>query len=223
MNVLIGCERSGVIRRAFRERGHNAYSCDLEPADDGSEFHLQGDVTYAIDPNNNGFYFRRLKGHTIWDLAIFHPPCTFLALCQAWRRKPSKAQCKEFNLDRNDITWRLQEREKAVEFAKTLWESKIERICLEQPKSILTTRMAPKSQTIHPWQFGHPEQKTTWLWLKNLEPLIPTRIVYDEMMLLPKNERERVFHMSPGDDRSDERSVTYEGVARAMADQWGGS
>lgn len=176
------------------------------PAADGSEFHFQCDIFEVID-----------RG---WDAAIFHPPCKFLALCQAWRRKPSKADALEFGLGPNDVTWRLEQREKAVAFATRLWESNIPRICVENPKSILSTRMAPKSQTIHPWQFGHPEQKETWLWLKNLSPLVPTKNVYEEMMNLPKCEREKVFYASPKGSRSKDRSVTYEGVARAMAEQW---
>lgn len=207
LNVLVGCEESGTVREKFRKLGHNAWSCDLLPT------RIQG-------PHHQCDIFEAIKIQK-WDMAIFHPPCKFLALCQAWRRKPSKADALEFGIDPDDVEWRLQQREKAVEFATKLWNCGIPKICIEQPKSILSTRMAPKSQTIHPWQFGHMEQKETWLWLKNLSPLKPTNIVYDEMMKLSKKERERVFYSSPGEHRSRERSKTYEGIARAMAEQWG--
>lgn len=207
MRILIGCEESGTVRRAFRERGHDSWSCDLLPARDGDPHHFQCNVLALLDEE--------------WDMAIFHPPCKFLALCQAWRRKPSREDALKHGLDFDNTTWRLEQRDKAVEFATKLWNCKIPKIVIEQPKSILTTRMAPKSRTIHPWQFGHMEQKETWLWLKNVPPLKPTKIVYDEMMALPKAERERVFYSSPGEHRSRDRSKTYEGIARAMAEQWG--
>jgi len=210
LRVLIGCEESGVVRRAFRALGHDAYSCDLLPPRDGSLHHIMGDVHKVLG--------RTYKGY--WDLAIFHPPCKFLALCQAWRKNPSRADAAIHNLDPFDTTWRLQQRAKAVKFATDLWTSDIKHIALEQPKSMLSTLMAPKSQTIHPWQFGHPELKETWLWLKNLPALIPTDDVYDEMMALPKNKRERCFYSSPGANRSRDRSETYEGIANAMASQW---
>ncbi len=208
LRVLIGCEESGTVRRAFRSLGHDAISCDLLPARDGSLYHSQTDVLKLI------------MRSPYWDLAIFHPPCKFVALCQAWRRKPSKADAKLYGLDPNDTTWRLEQRRLAVAFATDLWTSDVKHIALEQPKSMLSTLMAPKSQTIHPWQFGHPEQKETWLWLKNLPKLVPTNDVYEQMMRLPKKDRERVFYSSPGDNRSRDRSATYEGIAEAMAEQW---
>lgn len=207
MKVLIGCEESGVVRDAFRELGHDAYSCDLLPSSNPTH-HIQGDVFEAI---------KLMR----WDLGIFHPPCKFLALCQAWRRKPSKADAALYGLDPNDTTWRLEQRAKAAEFATRLWNCGLPRICIEQPKSMLSTLMAPKSQTIHPWQFGHKEQKETWLWLKNLPPLEPTDDVYRAMMELPKRERQRIFYTSPGANRSQDRSTTYSGIGKAMAAQWG--
>ena len=199
MKWLIACEESGVVRRAFRELGHDAWSCDLLPASDGSKYHIQGDALKAA-------YDTRMK----WDAMLGHPPCTYLALCQIWRRL--KPGCE----------WRDRAAKIGVEFAKLLWEAPIERIAIENPKSILSTQMAPKSQTIHPWQFGHMEQKETWLWLKKLPKLSPTDDVYGAMMLIPRNQRERVHFASPGASRSKDRSVTYEGIARAMAEQWGG-
>jgi len=111
--------------------------------------HVTGDVLEIL----NGMFGEH------WDLAIFHPPCKFVALCQAWRRNPSKADAKLYGLDPNDTTWRLEQRSEAVKFATKLWTCDIRHIALEQPKSMLSTLMAPKSQTIHPFQFGHLEQK----------------------------------------------------------------
>jgi len=205
---LIGCEESGTVRRAFRDLHHDAWSCDLLPARDGSAHHWQEDI------------LKLLERDPLWDLVLFHPQCKFLGLCQAWRRHPSASDCDLYGLESSNTTWRLEQREKAVEFATRLWNAPIKHIALENPKSILSTRMAKKSQTIHPWQFGHPEQKETWLWLKNLPPLRPTDNVYDKMMKLPKKDRERVFYASPGENRSRDRSRTYEGIAKAMATQW---
>lgn len=195
MRVLIGCERSGVVREAFRRLGHDAWSCDLVPADDGSEFHLQCDVLSVIEDG--------------WDLGIFHPECTYLALCQSWRcnRSPERAA----------------KRAAAVEFARKLWECRIPRIAMENPKSQLSTMLAPKSQTIHPWQFGHEEFKETWLWLKNLPQLKPTDELIPPGRNHPDREKwERVWRMPPSADRKAMRSRTYQGIADAMAAQWGG-
>lgn len=187
MRVLVACEFSGRVRDAFLARGHDAWSCDLLPTDSPGP-HIQGD---AIDAAYKGG----------WDLMIGHPPCTYIALCQIWRKY--KPGCE----------WRAKEEDKAIEFFKRLWEAPIERICLENPMSIASTRVAQKSQTIHPWQFGHGERKQTWLWLKNLPPLRPTNIV--------DGREERIHRMPPGKDRSKKRSLTYQGIADAMAEQWG--
>lgn len=198
MNVLIGCEESGVVRRAFRALGHDAWSCDIQSSADDSTFHIQGDVFDAINSRR-------------WDLGIFHPPCTFLALCQIWRIHPSKEDCEKYGLAIDDETWRLEQRALALEFFRRLWESDIPRICIEQPKSI-AVRIAPKTQTIHPQWFGHGEKKETWLWLKNLPPLWPTKTAFEA--------EERVWRMPPGPNRKRDRSRTYQGVADAMAAQW---
>lgn len=187
MRVLVACEESGVVRRAFRSRGHDAWSCDILPSRDGSEHHFQCDVLTILDRD--------------WDLMIGHPECTYIALCQIWRKyKPGQE-------------WRREKEEQGIEFFRKLWEAPIYRICLENPMSVASSRVAKKSQTIHPWQFGHGEKKETWLWLKNLPPLRPTNIVDGRVP--------RVHHMSPGKNRSRDRSVTYQGIADAMADQWG--
>lgn len=138
-----------------------------------------------------------------WDLMIAHPPCTHLAVSgAAWFHKKQAEQAA------------------ALDFVRLLMNAPIPRICVENPISIISTRIMPPSQVVHPWMFGHPEQKSTCLWLKSLPILQTTNDVYDEMMLLPKKDRERMHYMSPGPNRWKERSKTYSGIAKAMASQW---
>lgn len=191
MRVLVACEYSGVVREAFRRRGHDAWSCDLLPADDGSEFHIHGDVRPHLTDG--------------WDLMIAHPPCTHLAVSgAAWFKD------------------KALEQEASLDFVSRLMCAPIHRIAVENPVSVISTRIRKPDQTIQPYQFGHMEQKRTCLWLKNLPPLAPTNDVYDEMMLLPKKDRERLHYLSPGPDRWKLRSTTFTGIAEAMATQWGG-
>jgi hypothetical protein len=185
MNVLIACEFSGVVRRAFRARGHNAWSCDILAAEDDSYYHIQGDVHHAM---------RRLGG---WDLMIAHPPCTHLAVSGArWFKD------------------KIPEQEEALQFVRDLLAAPIPKIALENPISIISSRIRKPDQIIQPWQFGHGEVKATCLWLKNLPKLLPTNIVEGRVP--------RVHFASPGPDRWKERSRTLTGIAEAMADQWGG-
>ena len=183
MNVLVGCEFSGAVRNAFLKRGHMAYSCDLIPSDDNSPWHIQADVRDVIHA-------------TRWDLAIFHPPCTHLAVSGARWFKDKK-----------------QEQADALEFVRLLLNAPIPRIALENPVSIISTRIRPPDQIIQPWMFGHGETKATCLWLKNLPKLQPTTIV--------DGREARVHKMPPSPTRWKERSRTYQGIAEAMADQWG--
>lgn len=185
MRVLIACEFSGVVREAFRRRGHDAWSCDLLPAEDGSEFHLQGNVFDFISP---GFE---------WALMIAHPPCTHLAVSGARWFKEKKLEQAE-----------------AIDFVFFLARVGIERIAIENPVGVMSTRWRKPDQIIQPWQFGHGETKATCLWLKNLTKLVPTKIVEGRVA--------RVHHASPGPDRWKERSRTLTGIADAMAEQWGG-
>ena len=184
MNVLVGCEYSGRVRQAFRDRGHDAWSCDLLPSEDDSPFHIQGDVLALL---GNG-----------WDLAIFHPPCTHLAVSGA-RHFPEKI-----------ADGRQQE---ALEFVRILLDAPIPRIALENPVSIISSRIRKPDQVIQPYMFGHGETKATCLWLKNLPKLVPTQIV--------SGREPRIHKMAPGPDRWKERSRTYPGIAQAMAMQWG--
>lgn len=180
MRVLVACEFSGVVRRAFRARGHEAWSCDILPAEDDGE-HIQDDV---LD---------RLEG---WDLIIAHPPCTELCVSGArwWKTKgPEKLMAAE------DFFMRFVER--------------TTKVCIENPIGRMSTIYRKPDQIIQPWQFGHGEIKATCLWLEGLPLLKPTAIV--------EGRKPVIHHMSPGPNRGKERSRTYEGIAAAMAEQWG--
>jgi len=139
-----------------------------------------------------------------WDLMIAHPPCTHLASSGArW------------------FAGKKVEQEQAIEFVKALWNAPIPRIAIENPIGVLSSKFRKPDQIIQPFMFGHPETKATCLWLKNLPKLVPTKNVKEEMMALPKKERNRIHYMSPGPERGMLRSVTYSGIARAFASQWG--
>lgn len=187
MKVLIGCEFSGVVREAFRARGHDAWSNDLVPAADDSPYHIHGDVFFAAT------YYD-------WDLAIFHPPCTHLASSGARWFKDKK-----------------EEQGQAVEFVLRLTNLPIPRIAIENPIGVLSTLFRKPDQIIQPWQFGHGETKATCLWLKGLPRLSPTAIV--------EGREPRIHYESPGIKdgltRGQRRSITYQGIADAMAQQWG--
>jgi len=184
MRVLAGCEFSGVVREAFRNLGHDAWSCDLLPAEDGSPFHIQGSVLDVLDQG--------------WDLALFFPPCTHLAVSGA-RWFPAKVADGS--------------QEAALEFVRKLLAAPIPHIALENPVSIISSRIRKPSQTIQPWMFGHPEVKRTCLWLKDLPLLTATDVV--------EGREARVHRMPPSPERWKERSKTYQGIADAMAQQWG--
>lgn len=185
VKVLIGCEFSGVVRQAFRDRGHDAWSCDLLPAEDGSQFHIQDDVRDVLDAG--------------WSLAIFHPPCTHLAVSGA----------RHFAAKRESGV-----QQEALKFVRALMAAPIPRICIENPVSIISSQIRKPDQIIQPWQFGHGETKATCLWLKGLPTLRPTHIV--------EGREPRIHHMPPSKDRWRERSRTYAGIADAFASQWGG-
>lgn len=196
MKVLIACEFSGRVRQAFRKLGHDAWSCDLLPADDGSEYHLQCDVKEVL---GNG-----------WDLMIARPPCTYLTNSGVmWlHRQPGR--------------WQLMQ--DGAAFFKTLLNAPIPLIAVENPimhKYAVEIIGRRQDQVIQPWMFGHMERKGTGLWLKGLPPLQPTHIVKDEMLKLPKNIQQRLHYLPPSKDRWKLRSTTYQGIADAMADQWG--
>jgi len=183
VRVLVACEYSGRVRQAFRDRGHDAWSCDLyEPAEDGSPWHRTGDAG-------------RIAYEGGWDLMIAHPPCTHLAVSGSrWFKDKADEQAE------------------ALDFVRLLMAAPIERIAIENPVSVISSKIRKPDQIIQPWQFGHGETKATCLWLKNLPKLTPTNIV--------EGREARVHRMPPGPDRWKERSRTYQGIADAMAEQW---
>lgn len=185
MRVLVACEYSGRVREAFRKLGHDAWSCDLLPAEDGSEHHIQGDVIPVLDDG--------------WDLLIAHPPCTHLAVSGA----------RHFARKRE-----TGEQQEAIDFFMRFANAPIERVAIENPVCIMSSHWRKPDQIIQPWQFGHGETKATCLWLKGLPKLEPTKVV--------EGREARIHRMPPSKDRWKERSRTYQGIADAMALQWGG-
>jgi len=196
MNVVVACEYSGKVRDAFIARGHKATSVDLLPTDAPGP-HYQGDI----------FDYLRGCGHV--DLLVGFPPCTYLS--------------------NSGVRWlysdptRWQRLIEGATFFRDLLNADAPRVAIENPiqhkwaRQIIGSR---QTQVIQPWQFGHPEQKATGLWLKGLSPLVPTDDVRALMATLPIQEQQRIHYASPGVDRWKLRSTTYAGIADAMADQW---
>lgn len=206
MRVLVGCEFSGVVREAFRRRGHDAMSCDLLPSEDNSEHHYQGDIKDILD----GAYFNYDDpddGLKLWDLAIFHPPCTWL--CQAMRTNAARK-------DRPNITPIFEdERQKAYDFVMELYNAPIEKIAVENPIGYLNQVWRKPDQIVRPWMFGHEYKKDVCLWLKNLPKLEPTNVVEGPYKKLDFWSNKR----NPGGYSL--KSKTFQGIGDAMADQWG--
>ena len=194
-SVLVACEFSGVVRDAFARCGHDAWSCDLLPAETPGQ-HIQGDVRDILEDG--------------WDLMIAHPPCTHLSRAGArWWKRPE----------------RQQPMRGAVDFVFALRDAPIHHICIENPIGRLNKEWRYPDQTIQPWQFGHPYSKATCLWLKNLPPLTPTKVVSEYEALLPSNVgrgRRKGQRSQPGAvHNAKDASRTFLGIATAMAEQWG--
>lgn len=199
MRVLVACEYSGTVRDAFLDRGHYAMSCDLLPCESqASGDHYQGNVLDILDHD--------------WDLMIAHPPCTYL--CSSglhWNNKrPGRAA---LTLE-------------ALDFVRVLLAAPIPRIALENPIGCISTKIRPYDQTVQPYQYGHDASKTTCLWLKNLPPLRPTGFVEPRMVNGKRRWANQCDNggqdkLPPSADRWKIRSLTYQGIADAMADQWG--
>lgn len=187
MRVLIACEFSGIVREAFRNKGHDTWSCDILPSLDNSRFHFQEDVIEVLK------FYKKLEKP--FDLIIAHPPCTYLAVSG-----------NRHYADRPDLYM------PAMEFAKGFFDY-TEKVCVENPVGRLSSLWRKPDQYIQPWMFGHGETKKTGLWLKNLPKLEPTNIV--------EGREQRVWKMGPSKDRGLLRSITYQGIADAMAEQWG--
>jgi hypothetical protein len=184
MKVLVACEYSGIVREAFNALGHDAMSCDLLETEQPGN-HYQGDIRDVIGED--------------WDLLIAHPPCTDLAVSGNAHMAAKLADGRT---------------QAGIDFVRYLMlQPHIPRIAVENPVSVIASRIRPSDQTIQPWEFGHGEVKSTCFWLKNLPLLRPTNIV--------SGRETRVWSMGPSDDRWKERSRTFPGIAAAMAEQWG--
>lgn len=188
MKVIVACEFSQTVAKAFRERGHEAYSCDVLPTEGNAEWHIQDDVLSHVDDG--------------WDMMIAHPPCTYLS--------------------NSGVSWlyrkagRWEQMRDGAAFFKALLDASIPRIAVENPimhKHAVDIIGRRQDQVIHPWQFGHGETKATCLWLKNLSRLEPTNVV--------DGREHRLHRLPPSANRWRERSRTYQGIADAMAEQWG--
>ena len=198
MKILIACEQSGVVRRAFRDKGHDAWSCDLLSTPGGSPYHIKGDVLNVL---NDG-----------WDMMIAHPPCDHLAVSGALHFHKKQKEQKE-----------------ALEFVQKLLDAPIPRICLENPISIISSHIRKPDQIIQPYDFGEDASKATCLWLKNLPLLVrteyvPPRIVEKDGKTYKRwgNQTDSgQNNLGPSKDRSKIRAVTYKGIAKAFAEQWG--
>ena len=214
LRILIACECSGAVREAFRRRGHDAYSCDLKPAEDGSPFHIIGDCFEAARrgcPTDG----------KAWDLIIWHPPCTDIAVSGALH----------FEAKRRD-----GRQQKAIAFFMDCVNFPVERSVVENPVSIMSSIYREPDQIIQPWQFGEDASKATCLWLRGVRPLLATHRD-DDFFLRPVDAGRRTpdgrrrfanqtdsgqNKLSPGPQRATERARTYPGIAEAMAEQWGG-
>lgn len=196
MRVLVACEFSGVVREAFRAKGHEAWSCDILPAEDDSNFHYVHDVSDIL-------YWT--KG---WDLIIAHPPCTYLAVAG-----------NRHYANRPDLYI------PAARFAESFFDF-APRVCVENPRGRLSTLFRKPDQAIQPYQFGDPVKKTTYLWLKGLDPLVPTNEVeLEDDVVFPSGKRMNRWYyetsLLPQKERAHARSRTFQGIANAMAEQWG--
>ena len=181
LHILVACEMSGAVWKAFTELGHDCWSCDLMQSEQSTK-HYQGDVRDLLCDH--------------WDMMIAFPPCTHLAV--------------------SGSRWfgnKVVEQAEALDFVRLLWNAPIERIAIENPVGVISTHIHAAHQVVQPWQFGHGETKATCFWLKNLPKLKPTNIV--------DGREQRIWRLPPSPTRAIERSRTFEGIATAMAQQWG--
>ena len=210
MKVLVGCEESQAVCIAFREQGHEAYSCDLQPCSGGHpEWHIQEDIFVVL--NSFRFYTQDAREHFVneWDMLICFPTCTYLTIsANKWYkdqppRKSGTLVGKERRIARED----------AIDFTLSLFNCSIKRVAMENPIGVLSSVFRKPDQVLQPWMFGHGETKATCLWLKNLPLLKPTNVV--------SGREQRVHKLPKTKDRAMLRSKTYSGIATAMAKQWG--
>ena len=223
MTVLVACEESQAVCKAFRENGHEAYSCDIIPCSGGHpEWHIMWDATALVNGNCT-FLTCDGKLHQIsgkWDLLIAHPPCTYLTVTgNRW-----------FNVERygKKAIKRIKDREEAVNFFMEFINADCDRIAVENPVGCMSTRYRKPNQIIHPYMFGDSARKATCLWIKGLKSLEPTNIVEPEIIKYKNGKgTDNPWHMEtmklPSAERAKARSKTFPGIAKAMADQWGGN
>ena len=231
MKILVACEESQAITKELRNLGHEAYSCDLLPCSGGHpEWHFNHDVFNVIDKKGgvlqNG---TKVTDGKNWELMIAHPPCTFLAVSGArWYYHPDDSPLPtEERRPHPRFPNRAKDREEAVEFFIKLCEAPIDKIAVENPVGIISTRYRKPNQTVHPWMFGDEASKATCLWLKNLPLLTPTnivgkgeRVVLSSGKSLPKWYSDALTNSKTSAERRTLRSKTFEGMAKAMAAQW---
>lgn len=229
MKVLVACEESQAVCKAFREKGHEAYSCDIIERSGGHpEWHIQGDVLKVLNPSNQtisgddwyGFKFRTQDGnlHCIdgeWDLIIAHPPCTYMSKAGGRWMFPKAGQVSQE---------RLALAMEAKKFFFEILNADCEKICVENPRPLKIVGLPVPSQVVQPYQFEHPYSKATCLWLKGLELLKPTKILTEYKPFLPSNTG--AFSRGGGGSRgvahdAKTASKTFPGIAKAMAEQWG--
>lgn len=228
MKVLIACEESQAVCKAFREKGHEAYSCDIIECSGGHpEWHIKGDVLPLLNGASddfycrNDFYTQNGDWHELpwkWDLIIAHPPCTYLTVTgNRW-----------FNVEKygEKAIQRAKDREAAVEFFMNIVNADCKKIAIENPIGCMSTRYRKCDQVIQPYEYGHEARKSTCLWLKNLPLLRPTKIVEPEIYYYTaKNGKiksdSKWRSQYPKEERAKMRSKTFPGIAQAMAEQWG--
>ena len=203
MKVLIACEESQAVCKAFRSRGHEAYSCDIQECSGGKpEWHIQGD---ALKEAYSGKY----------DLMIAHPPCTYLC-CSGIRWLYNKDK------SRNEDRWTSMH--EALDFVQALMDAPIDKIAIENPISVISSKIRKPDQIIQPHHYGHPHKKSTCLWLKNLPLLVPTKHMDVEYKITSTGKKFSQWYwdtsLLPVAERAKARSKTFEGIAQAMADQW---
>ena len=218
MKVLIACEESQAVCKAFREKGHEAYSCDIIECSGGHpEWHIQGDCIPLLNGNCT---FTTCDGteHKVdgkWDMIIAHPPCTYMSKAGARWMFPKSGQVSQE---------RLELAMKAKQFFFEIINADCERICVENPRPLKIIGLPIPTQVIQPYQFGHPYSKATCLWLKNLPKLKPTKLLTEYSPYLPSNTGG--FARGKGGSRgvahnAKDASKTFPGIAKAMAEQWG--
>ena len=223
MNVLVACEESQEVCKAFRARGHEAYSCDLQECSGGHpEWHIKDDVLAVLYPDEwRGTNLHLQIGHVCqifkWDLIIAHPPCTYMSAAGACRMYPKAGHIDEVRFAKAMV---------AKRFFMDIRNAPCKRICIENPRPLKCVELPKETQRIQPYEFGEPWSKLTYLWLKGLPPLVPTQIISDYKPYVScRTSRNKGNPDKAGASRrggaQKVRSRTFSGIAKAMSEQWG--